>query len=121
MDEQIRQRVLLSRLFDIYGPMLTSRQNEAFRLHFLDDWSLSEVARRLEVSRQGAHDLVQRARERLMEVEELLGFSSREDTWDKRVSDLRSWAARYAGDIPPEAAAHLEVLLASEGREVEGD
>lgn len=119
MDEQIRQRVILSRLFDIYEPMLTSKQSEAFRLHFLDDWSLSEVAGRLDVTRQGAHDLVQRARERLLEVEELLDFSSREDFRERQICDLRSWAERYSGDIPSEAAAELEALLALEGRGAE--
>jgi len=119
VDEHIRQRILLSRFFDIYEPMLTSRQSKAFRLHFLDDWSLSEVAGRLEVSRQGAHDLVQRARERLLEVEELLGFSKREDSWEKCISDLGSWADKYSGDIPAEAAAQLYALLASEGRGAE--
>lgn len=119
MDEQIRQRVLLSRLFDIYSPVLTSRQSEAFRLHFLDDWSLSEVAGRLDVSRQGAHDLVQRARERLLEAEELLGFAAREDLWNKWAADLRSWAGRYSGDIPADAVRQLEALIASEGREEE--
>jgi len=121
VDEQIRQRVLLSRFFDIYDPLLTRKQSEAFRLHFLDDWSLSEVAQPLDVSRQGAHDLVQRARERLLEAEELLGFASREDFWNKWVSDLRSWTKRYSSDMPAEAVKQLEALIASEGRGAEGN
>ncbi len=77
MNDQIEQRVTLSRLFDIYEPVLTEKQREAFRLHVLEDWTLSEVAERLEVSRQGAHDLVHRTRERLAEMEVLLGFSGK--------------------------------------------
>jgi len=121
VDEQIMQRVLLSRLFDIYGSMLTDRQSEAFRLHFLDDWSLSEVAGRLQVSRQGAHDLVQRGRERLMESEDLLGFSLREEHWEKRFGKVRSWADKYADALPPEAGGELTEILDLDDRGVEPD
>lgn len=121
MDEQIRQRFLLFELFDIYEPMLTRKQSEAFRLHFLDDWSLSEVAERLEVTRQGAHDLVQRARERLLETEKLLGFAGREAFWKKRMDDLRSWAERFSGVIPADAAMIFMDLLHDDDRGIEGN
>jgi hypothetical protein len=52
LKDQIEHRVMLSRLFDFYEPVLTEKQREAFRLHVLEDWSLSEVAERLEVTRQ---------------------------------------------------------------------
>ncbi|MDO9509208.1 MAG: sigma factor-like helix-turn-helix DNA-binding protein [Thermovirgaceae bacterium] len=119
MDEQIKQRFLLSGLFDIYEPMLTRKQSGAFRLHFLDDWSLSEVAERLEVTRQGAHDLVQRARERLLDTEELLGFTVREAFWEKRMNDLKSWAERFSGEISPDAAKVFKDLLRDDDRGVE--
>jgi predicted DNA-binding protein YlxM (UPF0122 family) len=121
VDEQIMQRVLLSRLFDIYGSMLTDRQREAFSLHFLDDWSLSEVALRLQVSRQGAHDLVQRGRERLMESEDLLGFSLREERWEKRFSEVRSWVEKYSDALPPTAGGELLKILDLDDRGVEPD
>lgn len=117
MKDQIEHRVMLSRLFDIYEPVLTEKQREAFRLHVLEDWSLSEVAERLEVTRQGAHDLVQRARDRLLEMEELLGFSAKDAEWGRHFRELGRWYQRNMDKISHEAAAELAVLLAPEERE----
>ena len=118
MDDLIEQRVMLSQLFDIYEPALTEKQRVAFRLHVMEDWSLSEVAERLDVTRQGAHDLVQRARGRLLELEGLLSFSAREAAWESRMEKLREWRRRHLSRIPAEAAAELEALLATEEGEV---
>jgi hypothetical protein len=121
LKDQIEQRVILSRLFDIYEPVLTGKQREAFRLHVLEDWSLSEVAERLEVSRQGAHDLVQRSKERLTEMEGLLGFSAKEDSWERIFRDLGEWYRRYSTKIPHEAASVLAGILTPEEREDRSD
>jgi len=118
LDDLIEQRVILSQLFDIYEPALTEKQRVAFRLHVMEDWSLSEVAERLDVTRQGAHDLVQRARGRLLELEGLLGFSAREAALESRVEKLREWRRRHLPRIPAEAAAELASLLAAEEGEV---
>ncbi len=117
MKDQIEQRVILSRLFDIYEPVLTVKQREAFRLHVLEDWSLSEVAERLEVTRQGAHDLVQRGRDRLLEMEGLLGFSAKDAKWERHFRDLGEWYCRYSTQIPHEAASVLAGILTPEGVE----
>ena len=114
LNDQIEQRVTLSRLFDIYEPVLTEKQREAFRLHVLEDWTLSEVAERLEVSRQGAHDLVHRTRERLAEMEVLLGFSGKDAAWDRRFRKLEDWHRRYSSQIPEQAEAELSVILTPE-------
>ncbi|HOI81406.1 MAG: sigma factor-like helix-turn-helix DNA-binding protein [Thermovirgaceae bacterium] len=117
MKDQIEHRVMLSRLFDFYEPVLTEKQREAFRLHVLEDWSLSEVAERLEVTRQGAHDLVQRGRDRLLEMEGLLGFSAKDAKWERHFRELGRWYQRHMEKISQEAAAELAVLLAPEERE----
>jgi hypothetical protein len=119
LEDQIEMRVHLSTLFDIYDPVLTRKQSEAFRLHFLNDLSLSEVADRLEVTRQGAHDLVQRGKERLLEMESLLGFARKESEWNIRLQEIRSWSDDFGGDIPQEALTSLEEIIGTEihGRE----
>ncbi|MFA5621806.1 MAG: sigma factor-like helix-turn-helix DNA-binding protein [Thermovirgaceae bacterium] len=117
MNDPVEQRVMFSHLFDIYGAILTDKQREAFRLHVMEDWSLSEVAERLEVTRQGAHDLVQRSKDRLLVMEELLGFSTKEAAWEGRQEQLRGWLRGYSSRIPPEAADELAAILALEERE----
>lgn len=49
-----------SLLYDFYGELLTERQKRVFEDVVLNDYSLSEVAADLEISRQGVHDMIKR-------------------------------------------------------------
>ncbi|WP_199674758.1 MULTISPECIES: sigma-70 family RNA polymerase sigma factor [unclassified Pyramidobacter] len=74
-NEVLERRIQLSRLYDLYGPLLTERQRRVYEMHDLDDLSLSEIADDLGISRQGVSDQLQRARDRLDEIETLLGHA----------------------------------------------
>lgn len=69
------QRILLTRLFDLYSPLLSAGQRQVFALHEEEDWSLSEIADHLSMTRQGASAQLMKARERLEELESQLKFS----------------------------------------------
>lgn len=49
-----------SLLYDFYGELLTEHQKRIFEDVVLNDYSLSEVAADLEISRQGVHDMIKR-------------------------------------------------------------
>lgn len=74
---ELERRVRLSRLYDLYGPLLTERQRQVYELHDLEDLSLSEISQELSISRQGVSDQLQRCRERLEELEKLLNLDKR--------------------------------------------
>lgn len=61
-------------LYDFYGPLLTSRQQELTRAYHLEDLSLGEIAEADGVSRQAVHDLIKRSEAALLDYEEKLGF-----------------------------------------------
>ena len=42
-------------LYDFYGELLTERQQQVYESVVLEDYSLSEVAENLGISRQGVH------------------------------------------------------------------
>ncbi len=67
----------ISLLFDFYGQMLTSTQQEAVSLYFNDDLSLKETADILGMSRQGVRDALSRAQKSLYSYEENLGLYNR--------------------------------------------
>jgi uncharacterized protein len=71
-------RLHLEQLFDTYCPLLTSRQREAFQLHYHDDLSLAEVAEKLDISRPAVADHLRRAEECLVTWEGQLGLQSRQ-------------------------------------------
>ena len=81
------------RLLDVYGPMLTDHQREACHLYLDEDWSFSELAEQLSVSRAGAHDLVQRALAQLDRMEANLGHAAELMRRDEVEAELRGRAA----------------------------
>ena len=64
--------VELTLLYDFYGELLTSRQQQVYTNVVLEDYSLSEVAQDLGISRQGVHDMIRRCDKALEEYEEKL-------------------------------------------------
>jgi uncharacterized protein len=84
-DQATRQR-----LFDVYGGVLTDHQREACRLHWDEDWSITELAEHLHCTRSGAHDLVRRALAQLEGLEERLGLVAELDRRDAVEADLRA-------------------------------
>ena len=68
MEEILRQTLL----YDFYGELLTEHQKQVYEDVVLNDYSLSEVAQSLSISRQGVHDMVKRSTRLLNEYEEKL-------------------------------------------------
>lgn len=76
-EDALERRIRQSRLFDLYAPLLTERQRDIYELHELDDLSLAEISDELKISRQGVSDQLQRVRDRLEELEKLLGIAQK--------------------------------------------
>lgn len=70
----LEQRVELSLLYDFYGALLKENQRQIFEAYILEDYSLSEIAEEMQITRQGVHDTVKRVSRQLMEYEERLGL-----------------------------------------------
>ena len=60
-DIDFEQRMRFVRLYDIYGGLLTDKQQNCMEMHFYNDLSLSEIADEYGVSRQAIYDLIKRA------------------------------------------------------------
>jgi len=53
-------------LFDFYGELLTDKQKDIFSLHYLNDFSLNEIAVQYGITRQAVMDMVKRT-EKILE------------------------------------------------------
>jgi len=69
--------VYVSQLLDWYGPLLTEKQREYLSCYCNDDLSLSEIAENFGVTTPAAHDIISRARKKLVTTEQKLGFMAR--------------------------------------------
>jgi len=59
---------------DFYGALLTAKQVEIFDAYYNEDYSLSEIAAGLGISKQAAHDALRGAARALLEYDEKLGL-----------------------------------------------
>ena len=65
LEQDFEQRMRLGRLFDMYGGLLTEKQQQCLKYYFYDDLSLTEIGEELGVSRQAVHDLLKRVEQTL--------------------------------------------------------
>ena len=61
-------------MLDMYGPLLSERQRQLAEMKLNEDLSYTEIAENVGISRQGAHDAVQKAVKNLETYERMLGF-----------------------------------------------
>ena len=68
MEEILKQGLL----YDFYGELLTGHQKRVYEDVVFNDYSFSEVAENLGISRQGVHDMIKRCNRLLAGYEEKL-------------------------------------------------
>lgn len=73
----LEQRLYLAQLFDIYGPLLTEKQQRCLAMHLFEDFSMSEIGESLQVSRQAVYDILHRSEQTMAEYESKLWLGKR--------------------------------------------
>ncbi len=71
------RHVEMTYLMDIYSPLLTERQQKVLEYYYSDDLAISEIARLLDISRQGVYDNLRRSEEVMKEYDRKLGLFDR--------------------------------------------
>lgn len=81
-------------LLDFYGELLTEKQRRFCELHWMEDYSLAEIAELEGLTRQGAWDILRRAEEKLRLTEEKTGIV-------RRFLDRRAEIERVRAELTP--------------------
>lgn len=71
---KIEEKIYLINLYDIYFPLLSLSQKEAFHDYYCLDLSLKEISENRNVSRSAIEDLLKKGKHKLIEFEEKLHF-----------------------------------------------
>ena len=77
IEQRMEERVYLSMLYDFYGALLKENNRRIFEAYIQEDYSISEIAEEMEISRQAVHDAVKRITKQLKGYEEKLGLLER--------------------------------------------
>ncbi len=75
--DEVSRKIELAWLTAFYGGLLTDKQRQVLTLHCEEDLSLGEIAQEVGVSRQGVHDMLTRAAQRLFDMEAKLRVAAR--------------------------------------------
>ena len=67
----------LAALLDFYGEVLSERKQSVLSLYYNEDLSLAEIAEEIGISRQGVRELIKKAEEELLFLEEKLGLQKK--------------------------------------------
>lgn len=112
MTDMIERRAYLARLFDLYSPLLTEKQQTMFDLYHQCDLSLGEIAEETAISRQAVFDVIKRTENALEEYEQKLHLLKAENARQEAVVRLQRVVERAVLDkaIKREIAELLEKL-----------
>ncbi len=106
MEEILKQALL----YDFYGELLTGHQKRVYEDVVLNDYSFSEVAENLGISRQGVHDMIKRCNRLLAGYEEKLHLVERFVSLRSQVGQIRKIAGEQVEDP---AMREIEAIAAT--------
>ena len=75
-------------LFDMYGALLTEKQQRCLSMYLLEDYSLSEIGEALGISRQAAHDTLRRSEQAMEAYEARLGLIGRKEVERRKLAEI---------------------------------
>ena len=75
---ELEKSIYINELFDLYGSLLTKKQQEIIELYYCDDLSLSEISEQLDVSRNAIYDCLKKGIKQLENYEKELKLHKKE-------------------------------------------
>lgn len=79
---------IFSILYDYYGDLLKDNQSNIIDLYYNQDYSLSEIAEEMNISRQGVHDALKRAEKSLLEYEDKIKLHYKYDKYSRAAENI---------------------------------
>ena len=105
--EKFVERTLL---YDFYGELLTKRQQQIYESVVLEDYSLSEVAEELNISRQGVHDMIRRCDKALEGYEEKLHLVEKFVNIREKVREIHVLTKEENSQVRSEQLVRIEKI-----------
>ena len=82
------KNVMVSILLDIYGKILTEKQQDVLDLYYNENLSLSEIAEEVGITRQAVHDCIVKGEKKLFKLEERLEIMKKNENQEKQLQKI---------------------------------
>lgn len=86
---ELEKNIYINELYDLYGSLLTKKQQEIIELYYCDDLSLSEISEQLDVTRNAVYDCLKKGIKQLEKYEQELKLHKKELDLDKYFVELK--------------------------------
>ncbi len=110
--ENMEQFLYESILFDLYGALLTDKQQECLRMQLFEDLSMSEIGDALGISRQAVYDNIHRGEKAMEAYEQKLGLAARYRREQASLQDVSKLVSSLETAENRETARKIQSLLA---------
>lgn len=84
----MEEKIKISILCQIYGKLLTEKQYQILDDYYNNDLSLSEIAENNNITRQAVNDVINKGKNRLIEIEEKLLFMEKILNQEKVIENI---------------------------------
>ncbi len=85
----MNKNIMYIELYDIYGKLLTKKQQYTFNLYYMCDLSLREIAENENISFQAVRDCIKKAEKQLDEFESVIGMLKQKEYTTKLKDTLK--------------------------------
>ena len=105
--EKMERIVEQTLLYDFYGELLTPHQKMIYEEYVFDNFSISEIAKEHDISRQGVHDQLKRVDKLLNEYESTLHLIERFMKIKEKVNEINEYSKQVLASDDLEIAKKL--------------
>ena len=106
--EKIVEQTLL---YDFYGELLTPHQKTIYEEYVLDNFSISEIAKEHDISRQGVHDQLKRIEKLLNGYEETLHLIEKFLSIKDKVNEISKYSKEILASDSIETAREIVLKI----------
>lgn len=106
----MEKNVKISMLNEIYGKLLTQKQNEILDDYYNQDLSLSEIAENNQITRQAVRDILKKAEKKLDEYEQKLMLMKKEEEQKKKIKKIVEELTKQKEKSDPKTKNLLESI-----------
>ena len=86
---ELEKSIYINELYDLYGSLLTKKQQEIIELYYCEDLSLSEISEQLEVTRNAVYDCLKKGIKQLENYEKELKLLEKRNDLKNYFSKLK--------------------------------
>lgn len=99
-------------LLEVYGCMLTKRQQELMEYYYWEDMSLGEISENFGITRQAVRDSIKRGEQTIIQLEEKLGLAAKISECRRVFNDISVLAKKNGDNL------NQILKLADEGKDI---